>query len=136
MDLQFYTLDPHPNFQFSLQNLLEKLSPNNSTVMLKIELVKEIDIETPPEVIEPEIINEVTPTIEQHKYYIIAGAFAQQKNANKMLAKLNRWNYNAEMVEGGKLLRVSYDSFNNREDAILALNKIKQANPDAWLLTK
>jgi cell division septation protein DedD len=99
-------------------------------------VVKEIKIEASTEVIEPLVVNEVTPTIEQHKYYIIAGAFAEQKNANRMLAKLNRWNYNAEMVEGGKLLRVSYDSFNNREDAILALNKIKQANPDAWLLTK
>ena len=99
-------------------------------------VVKEIKIEVSTEVIEPLVVNEVTPTIEQHKYYIIAGAFAEQKNANRMLAKLNRWNYNAEMVEGGKLLRVSYDSFNNREDAILALNKIRQANPDAWLLTK
>ena len=33
-------------------------------------------------------------------------------------------------------MRVSYDSFNNREDAILALIKIKQSNPDAWLLKK
>ena len=33
-------------------------------------------------------------------------------------------------------MRVSYDSFNNREDAILALNKIKQENSAAWLLTK
>ncbi len=99
-------------------------------------VVKEIKIEVYTEVIEPLVVNEVTPTIEQHKYYIIAGAFAEQKNANRMLNKLHRWNYNAEMVEGGKLLRVSYDSFNNREDAILALNKIKQANPDAWLLTK
>ena len=60
----------------------------------------------------------------------------KKKNANKMLNKLNRWNYNAEILEGGNLLRVSYDSFANREDAVLALNKIKQENPEAWLLTK
>ena len=53
-----------------------------------------------------------------------------------MLAKLNRWNYNSEIVSGKSLLRVSYDSFYNREDAIVALNKIKQENPEAWLLTK
>jgi cell division protein FtsN len=53
-----------------------------------------------------------------------------------MLNKLNRWNYNAEIVEGGNLLRVSYESYNNREDAVLALNKIKQENSSAWLLTK
>ena len=53
-----------------------------------------------------------------------------------MLAKLKRWDYNSEIVKGNKLLRVSYDSFDKREDAVLVLNKIKQENPDAWLLTK
>ena len=74
--------------------------------------------------------------ISQKTYYIIAGAFAEQRNANKMLNKLNRWNYNAEIVEGGNLLRVSYDSFYNRDEAVVALNKIKQENPEAWLFTK
>ena len=60
-------------------------------------VVKEIDIHTSPELIELPIINEVAPSITQHKYYIIAGAFAVQKNADKMLAKLNSWNYNAEL---------------------------------------
>ena len=41
-----------------------------------------------------------------------------------------------EILEGGNLLRVSYGSFANREDAVLALNQIKQENSDAWLLTK
>ena len=53
-----------------------------------------------------------------------------------MLAKLSRWNYNAEIVPGGSLLRVSYESYNNREEAVLALTKIQQANASAWLLTK
>ena len=53
-----------------------------------------------------------------------------------MLKKLNNWNYNAEIVEGGSLLRVSYNSFYNRSEAVLSLNKIKQKNPEAWLLTK
>ena len=53
-----------------------------------------------------------------------------------MLAKLNKWEYNASLVKGDNLLRVSYASFNNRDNAILALNKIKRENSDAWLLTK
>ena len=40
------------------------------------------------------------------------------------------------VVLAHSLLRVSYDYFYNREDAILALNKIKLENPRAWLLTK
>ena len=85
-----------------------------------------------------EVIKEesVTVIISQKKYYIIAGAFAEQKNANKMYTKLTNWNYNSDILEEGRLLRVSYDSFYNRENALLALIKIKQENPEAWLLTK
>jgi cell division protein FtsN len=105
-----------------------------------VELITEKDliVEVAPKIIETPIIEEVqTPVFtEQKTYYIIAGAFSKQKNANKMLNKLNRWNYNPEIVEVGNLLRVSYESYNNREDAVLALNKIKQENSSAWLFTK
>ncbi|MDC0249667.1 SPOR domain-containing protein, partial [Flavobacteriales bacterium] len=74
--------------------------------------------------------------ISKKRYYIIAGAFAEQKNANRMLARLNKWNYNATIVDSGRLLRVSYDSFDNKDKATIVLNKIKLENPEAWLLTK
>tara|TARA_B100001758_G_scaffold247960_1_gene269223 strand:+ start:7238 stop:8182 length:945 start_codon:yes stop_codon:yes gene_type:complete len=98
-------------------------------------LAKEINNKNTSEEIEPLIITEEIDNIKYNKYYIIGGAFSKQENANKMVEKLNRWNYNPEIIEG-RLMRVSYDSFNNREDAILALIKIKQSNPDAWLLKK
>ena len=99
------------------------------------EKILELEVEAIPtsEVIEEESIPII---ISQKTYYIIAGAFAEQKNANNMLEKLNKWNYNATIVKGSNLLRVSYDTFDNRDEAILALNKIKQENPEAWLLTK
>ena len=78
----------------------------------------------------------LTVVITKKTYYIIAGAFAEQKNANKMHSKLVNWNYSPDILKAGHLLRVSYNSFNNREDALLALNKIKQDNPEAWILTK
>ena len=53
-----------------------------------------------------------------------------------MAAKLKKQNYNTEILPGENLIRVSYNSFTNKEDAILALNKIKQENPSAWLLSK
>jgi len=110
------------------------------------EISKEIIIEAP---IKKIVTEEVKPVIKtktfkknplainpEKKYYIIAGSFSIKGNATKMLRKLNEWNYNSEIVKGKNLLRVSYDSFYNRENAVLALNKIKQENPDAWLLTK
>jgi hypothetical protein len=100
--------------------------------------IKDVRIIESAEIIETSMVEEVaTPIIiQQHTFYIIAGAFFEQTNADKMITKLTRWNYNAEIVEEGKLIRVSYNSFTNKETAILALKEIKQENPSAWLLTK
>ncbi|MEC8853872.1 MAG: SPOR domain-containing protein, partial [Bacteroidota bacterium] len=96
------------------------------------------EIEVPIiEIIETEKVESVIPIItEQNTYYIIAGAFAEQKNANKMLQKLKRWNYDASIVEGENLMRVSYNSFSKKEEAIMALAEIRKDNKSAWLLTK
>lgn len=79
---------------------------------------------------------EVFETLDHKQHYIIAGAFSEEKNAIRMVNKLKTWNYNAKILEGGSLLRVCYDSFLNRESAILALNNIRKENPEAWLLTE
>ena len=68
-------------------------------------------------------------------YHIIGGVFKEEKNAQRLLAKLNRWHYGAKIIKKDNLMRVSYESFDNKEDAILALYKIKEENPNAWLLT-
>jgi cell division septation protein DedD len=126
----------------NLYTQMATLNPfaTNEIVTQAVDVITEKDlvIEVETEIIETPIIEEGETLVftEQKTYYIIAGAFAEQKNANKMLNKLKRWDYNAGIVEGGNLLRVSYDSFTNREDAVLALNKIKQENSDAWLLTQ
>jgi len=131
--------------QESINNVYTQMATLNpfATTEIAEEIIelnpeKIVEIKVAAEALEILSIEEVsTPIIPQeHTYYIIAGAFSEQKNANKMLNKLNRWNYNAEIIQGGSLLRVSYDSFTNREDAVVALNKIKQENSDAWLLTK
>ena len=95
----------------------------------------EIEVEETPivEIIEKEIAKIIIP---QTTYYIIAGSFSQKKNANKMLAKLKKWNYDTELVPKGNLLRVSYNSFTNKTEALIALHEIKHENSEAWLLTQ
>ena len=113
---------------------------NNVITGPMTEVIPEVKIEvqlTPIlEVIEEK--EEVVPiiTLQKTTYYIIAGAFADKKNANKMLEKLKKWNYNTKLVPGGSLLRVSYSSFTNKTEALIALHEIKQENSDAWLLTQ
>ena len=130
--LSYLTISEQNNIN-SIYTQMASLNPFTPTKVIETaNKIEEVVIIT------PKIIDvEVAPVIiSQKTYYIIAGAFAEQKNANKMLAKLNKWNYNATIVEGGNFLRVSYDTFNNKDKAIIALNKIKQENPEAWLLAK
>ena len=125
----------------NINDIYSQMANLNPFTNSKTEIVKEAptkEIEVPIiEIIETEKVEFVIPIItEQHTYYIIAGAFAEQKNANKMLQKLKRWNYDASIVEGGNLMRVSYNSFSKKEEAIMALAEIRNDNKAAWLLTK
>ncbi len=130
---QMATLNP-----FSTTEKIEETSPIIMAKPYEPTPIRNIEIIESPKIIEMPIAEEVaTPIIiQQHTFYIIAGAFSEQKNADKMVAKLKKWNYNTEIVEGENLRRVSYNSFANKEDAILALKEIKKENPSAWLLTK
>ena len=104
----------------NINDIYSQMANLNPFTNSKTEIVKEAPtkkIEVPiVEIIETEKVEIVIPIItEQHTYYIIAGAFAEQKNANKMLRKLKRWNYDASIVEGENLMRVSYNSFSKKE---------------------
>jgi len=132
--LSYLTISHQDNIN-TIYTQMAGLNPfaNNTVVEPVAEIKIEVDATPKTEILEEENMPII---ISQKTYYIIAGAFAEERNANKMLKKLNRWNYNSEIIEGGNLLRVSYDSFYNKSEAILALKKIKQENPEAWLLTK
>ena len=100
-----------------------------------------VEITTPiineKEIILPPSLKEEKNVIDPKKtYHIIGGAFIERKNAERMLKKLASWNYNATIINENKLLRVSYETFNNKEEAIICLQKIKKVNSDAWLLTR
>jgi nucleoid DNA-binding protein len=91
--------------------------------------------------IQPEIINnEVSQVFKEviipsQKFYIIAGAFSVEKNANKLKNRLKSWNYNSSIIKNDKMMRVSYDSFDSKEQALILLSKIRKENPQAWILT-
>lgn len=72
------------------------------------------------------------------KHFIIAGAFSSERNAKKMISKLQKSNFSSSKIVGKSksgLYRVSYDGFVNSSDAIMALREIKKTNPSAWLLS-
>jgi len=72
------------------------------------------------------------------QHFVIAGSFKSKANANKLLKKLNRWNYSdAKVLEKSSngYYRVCYTQHLEHQSALTSLNKIKESNSSAWLLS-
>lgn len=125
-------------------------SSSSSTVVEAVETatthLSSFDVESPTNNIEEAVLsfyeakNNMTTVVENEvpKHFIIAGAFSSERNANKMISKLQKSNFTSSKIVGKSksgLYRVSYDGFVNSSDAILALREIKKTNPSAWLLS-
>ena len=72
------------------------------------------------------------------RFHIIGGCFQFPEYAEKFISELKAKGFNASVVdESNGLSRVSYDSFETREEAVDALASIKSNhNSKAWLLAK
>jgi len=83
----------------------------------------------------------VTLTVKEEKlsYHIVAGAFRNESNAQKIYEQLLREGYDARRIEANKhgLFPVIYGSYSSLEEAQkVKLDINKTSNPDAWLLIK
>jgi nucleoid DNA-binding protein len=78
---------------------------------------------------------EKLPVAGEKKYYIVAGCFGDEANADAMVQTLIQKGFPAQKYgKRGNLHCVSYSSFKNRDKAITELEKIrKEEDPDAWL---
>lgn len=72
-------------------------------------------------------------------FYIIAGSFKTSQRSQVLVKILNKEGLKADVIEfAPDLFRVSLGSFNNRNEAITALNKLKteKGKEAVWLLKK
>jgi len=72
------------------------------------------------------------------QHFVIAGSFKSKANANKLVQKLNKWNYsNAQILEQSSngYFRVCYTQHVEHQSALTSLKKIKKSNSSAWLLS-
>jgi hypothetical protein len=81
----------------------------------------------------------VTLTLKEEKksYHIMAGAFRDEKNAEKILKKLSNQGYDAQRIPKNKygLYPVIYGSYTTYAEAEKARQEIKKTvNPNAWIL--
>ncbi len=93
---------------------------------------EELVIEEPEE--EPEE-SFVTKPITGKKYYVVAGVFREESNADNLVTELRKKGYNAEKFgKIGSMHAVSYDVFPNKSDADKLMLKIKkEIDSDAWI---
>lgn len=73
------------------------------------------------------------------KYYIIAGSYKTQGEAQVAVSKLKASGYASEIVGANAYgnLRICYSGFNDKTEALKELEKIKgKVQADAWLLEK
>ena len=115
-----------------------KLFTNSETINNpQNEIKKDIEIIISPEENKNNQTDDFHEFIEK-KYFLIAGSFSEEKNANNLVDQLRSENYNSEIIgksENG-LTRVSYDSFVNKNEALIALEKLKLKNKSSWILSK
>lgn len=81
----------------------------------------------------------VTLAVKERKlpYHIVAGAFREEKNANKIFNRLSNLGYKARRIAVNKygLYPVLYGSYATYEEATKAKKEIQEKdNPEAWLL--
>ena len=98
-----------------------KLFANSETIhKLQNEIKKDIEIIISPETNKNNQTNDFHKFIEK-KYFLVAGSFSNEKNANNLVDQLRSENYNSEIIgksENG-LTRVSFDSFVNKNEALM-----------------
>ena len=71
-------------------------------------------------------------------FHIIAGAFSSSINADKLVSGLVNKGYKSTKFPKNKdgLIRVTFGSFNTKEDAVIALRSVRDnENKYAWILT-
>ena len=108
--------------------------PEKNIIIKKTEVLnKEIKIPIKEEK------NVVTVKPQQYyQYHIVAGAFGNQTNADKLMLQLQKQNYNAKIIgkSNSGLIRVSYSSYKTKEEAVIALATIRKQNNSAWILSQ
>ena len=103
------------------------------------EVVAEVTPEL-PEILEssdPQILNSSTPEILK-SYFIVGGSFQTEASAEKCLNSIKKQGFeNASTLDKNDkgYIRVYYESFAEKSDALIRLDEIKsQYNESAWLL--
>lgn len=83
------------------------------------------------------VLNEsVTEKETNNNYHLIAGCFASRTNAENMISKLQSEGFKPSIIgqDAKGLFRVAFDSYLNKDDALLQMENLKASKKSTWLL--
>jgi len=91
-------------------------------------------------VIETPNIKPITIIVKEEKlkFHIVAGAFKEEKNADKILESLLEKGYKSRKLPKNKygLYPVIFQSYQTRKEVLQNINKFRKENPQAWILVE
>lgn len=89
---------------------------------------------TQPEPVEPKQ-EEPKPVVKQINYYLVAGCFKVRSNAERLHTKLSSEGYDSRILPFYDMNMVTYEGFETRQEAQVALNRIVQetGKEDTWV---
>ncbi|MFP4060480.1 MAG: SPOR domain-containing protein [Bacteroidales bacterium] len=115
----------------SRRDLLETLPPEPE-ITRPVDTLRELESAVPEEA-----TRETTSSVsdETGKYHIITGSFMNGNFATKYLAKMEAKGYEARIIRHRQnFYSVSVESFSNKQEALRALELVRQDVSSAWLL--
>ena len=89
---------------------------------LTTQKVEVVEVAKPEPVAPPK--EEPKPVVKQENYYLVAGCFKIPENAERLQAKLIQEGYDSRIVPFYNMSMVTYDGYETRKEAQVALNRI------------
>ncbi len=133
-----------------INNIYSQMATMNPLSVFETENKEVEDTKQIEETSEIKIVPEITETKEivvkeivieekslEKKYFIIAGSFGEEENANRLVKQLQSESFDAEIIGTNKngLFRVAFDGFTTKEEALISLQKLKSDNKSGWILS-
>ncbi len=135
----FYTEELSALFHKQPKEFIEVETQPEDQLQPEIEPSEEIYEDMTTQEIEEEPVQKVenfrTPVQSGTRYYIVAGVFGDENNADNLVIELRKKGYNAEKFgKIGSLHAVSYNVFQTKADADVELRRIQSGvDPEAWI---
>ena len=106
---------------FSVLISCKKKKVKNELTTQKVEVVEVVN---PEPVVEKK--EEPAPVVKQVNYYLVAGCFKVRENADRLHDKLLNEGYDSRILPFYNMSMVTYNGYETREEAQIALNRIVQ----------